>query len=206
MEAVARQVEAVIRTVPGTTSAYAERVTGGYFLNIVPDRGTLARYGVTIDDVQEAIAMALGGETVTTTVEGRERYCVNVRYPREFRSDPRGHRLATCWSTVRRAARCRLAQLAEDRAHPGRRPRSAPRMPSSRSMSTSISAAATSAGYVAEAQQAVEPTRSSFPPGYYAAWSGQFEYLERAKARLQDGRAGDAADDLPAALSEFPAV
>ena len=85
---LARQIEAAIRAVPGTTSAHAERVTGGYYLDIVPDRAQLARYGVMIDDVQEAIATALGGETVTTTVEGRERYSVNVRYPRDFRSDP----------------------------------------------------------------------------------------------------------------------
>ena len=74
MEAVARQVEAVLRNVPGTTSAYAERVIGGYYLDIVPDRERLARYGLSIQDVQEVIAMALGAEAITQTVEGRERY------------------------------------------------------------------------------------------------------------------------------------
>src|SRR3546814_682341 len=88
MEAVARQVEAAIKTVPGTSSAFSERVIGGYYLEIVPDRRVLARYGLTISDVQDVIVTALGGETVTTTVEGRERYGVNVRYPRDFRSDP----------------------------------------------------------------------------------------------------------------------
>ena len=71
------------------SSAYAERVIGGYYLDIVPDRAALARYGLMIGDVQEIIATALGGETVTTTVEGRERYGVNIRYPRDFRSSPR---------------------------------------------------------------------------------------------------------------------
>ena len=83
MEKLARQIEAVIRTVPGTTSAYAERVIGGYYLDIEPDRAQLARYGLTVGDVQNVIAMALGGEPVTTTVEGRERYTVNIRYPRD---------------------------------------------------------------------------------------------------------------------------
>ena len=77
-----------VRSVPGTTSAFAERVNGGSFLNIVPDRMRLAQYGVLIEDVQQAVSSALGGESVTTTVEGRERYGVNLRYPRDLRSDP----------------------------------------------------------------------------------------------------------------------
>jgi Cu/Ag efflux pump CusA len=98
MEKLARQIEAVIRTVPGTTSAYAERVIGGYYLNIDPDRAQLARYGLVVGDLQNLIAMALGAEPVTTTVEGRERYTVSIRYPRDYRSDPQaittevGHR------------------------------------------------------------------------------------------------------------------
>jgi copper/silver efflux system protein len=76
MEKLARQIEAVIRTVPGTTSAYAERVIGGYYLNIDPDRAQLSRYGLMVGDLQNLIAMALGAEPVTTTVEGRERYTV----------------------------------------------------------------------------------------------------------------------------------
>ena len=88
IEKLAREIEAVVRTVPGTTSAFAERVIGGYYLNIDPDRAQLARYGLTVDDVQNMIAMALGAEPVTTTVEGRERYTVSVRYPRDLRSDP----------------------------------------------------------------------------------------------------------------------
>src|SRR5207247_11321844 len=88
MEKLARQIEAVIRTVPGTASAYAERAIGGYYLNVDPDRTQLARYGLMVDDVQNLIAMALGAEPVTTTVEGRERYTVSIRYPRDLRSDP----------------------------------------------------------------------------------------------------------------------
>jgi Cu(I)/Ag(I) efflux system membrane protein CusA/SilA len=89
IENLSRQIEAVIRKVPGTTSAYAERVIGGYYLNVDPDRTQLARYGLMVDDIQNVIAMALGAEAVTTTVEGRERYTVSVRYPRDFRRQSR---------------------------------------------------------------------------------------------------------------------
>ena len=74
MERVARQIEQVLKTVPGTSSAYAERVIGGYYLDVVPNRDSFARYGLMVGDVQDAVATALGGEAVTTTVEGRERY------------------------------------------------------------------------------------------------------------------------------------
>src|SRR5882672_2239187 len=88
LDRIAKQIESVVRKVPGTTSAFAERVLGGYYLNIEPDRAALARYGLAIDDVQQVVRTALGGEMVTETVEGRERYSVNLRYPRDFRDDP----------------------------------------------------------------------------------------------------------------------
>ena len=88
IDRLSREVEAALRTVPGTASAYAERVQNGYYLEITPDRPALARYGLTVGDLQETIATALGGETVTTTVERRERYTVNVRYLRGLRNDP----------------------------------------------------------------------------------------------------------------------
>src|SRR4030088_157840 len=88
LEKLARQIEGVVKTVPGTSSAYAERVIGGYYLDVVPDREALARYGLTVSDVQDTVSSALGGETITTTVGGRERYGVNLRYPRDLRSDP----------------------------------------------------------------------------------------------------------------------
>jgi len=88
IEKLAREIEAAIKSVPGTSSAFAERIIGGYYLDIEPDRRELARYGLMIADVQQVVASALGAETVTTTVEGRERYGVSVRYPRDVRSDP----------------------------------------------------------------------------------------------------------------------
>src|SRR3979409_1167319 len=81
MERLARAIEQVLTTIPGTSSAYAERVIGGYYLDIVPNRDSLARYGLMVGDVQEVIATALGGDAVTTTTEGRERCTANARYP-----------------------------------------------------------------------------------------------------------------------------
>src|SRR5207248_5224522 len=88
IDKLSREIEAALRPVPGTASAYAERVQNGYYLEIIPDRPALARYGLTVGDLQETIATALGGETVTTTIEGRERYTVNVRYLRGLRNNP----------------------------------------------------------------------------------------------------------------------
>ena len=88
IDKIARAIEAAIRTVRGTASAYAERAISGYYLNVDPDRAQLARYGLMVGDVQNVIAMALGAEPVTATVEGRERYTVSIRYPRDYRSDP----------------------------------------------------------------------------------------------------------------------
>ena len=78
----------MLKAVPGTSSAYAERGIGGYYLDVTPDRAALARYGIMVQDVQDVIATALGGQTVTTTVEGRQRFSVNMRYPRDLRDNP----------------------------------------------------------------------------------------------------------------------
>ena len=118
MEVVARQVEAVLRNVPGTTSAYAERVIGGYYLDIVPDRERLARYGLSIQDVQEVIAMALGAEAITQTVEGRERYNVALRYPAALGRIPRPSR-TRYRSRFRGGGTVPLGEVATDRAHTG---------------------------------------------------------------------------------------
>ena len=84
---LAKQIEQVLKAVPGTSSAYAERGIGGYYLEVTPDRTALARYGIMVQDVQDTIATALGGQTVTTTVEGRQRFTVNMRYP-HLRDNP----------------------------------------------------------------------------------------------------------------------
>ena len=182
MEAVARQIEAVLRSVPGTTSAYAERVIGGYYLDILPDRVALGRYGLSIGDVQDVIALALGGEAVTTTVEGRERYTVNIRYPRELRSDPQA--IATeVQVAIPGGGTVPLGEVARIELTRG--------ATSIRTEDGQLAvyifvdiAGRDLGGYVAEARRAVAG-EVNLPPGYVVAWSGQFEYLERAAERLQ---------------------
>jgi Cu(I)/Ag(I) efflux system membrane protein CusA/SilA len=182
MEKLARQIEAAIRTVPGTTSAYAERVIGGYYLNIDPDRAQLARYGLTVGDLQNLIAMALGAEPITTTVEGRERYTISIRYPRDYRSDPQSIAMEVLIPTAD-GGTVPLGQVAKVSLAQG---------PANIRTENSQLAAyifvdlrdRDLGGYVADAQKAVA-AQVKFPPGYYVTWSGQFEYLQRAKARLQ---------------------
>jgi Cu(I)/Ag(I) efflux system membrane protein CusA/SilA len=182
LEAVARQVEAAVRGVPGTTSAHAERVTGGYFLDVLPDRARLAQYGVMIEDVQRAVASALGGETVTTTVEGRERYSVNVRYPRDFRSDPRAIASDILVPTLR-GGMLPLGQLAEVKLTQG--PTSIRTENAQLAVYVYVDFRGRDlAGYVEDAQRAVQD-KVSLPAGTYLVWSGQFEYLERAAAKLK---------------------
>ncbi|MDJ1156797.1 CusA/CzcA family heavy metal efflux RND transporter [Chelatococcus sp. SYSU_G07232] len=182
MEKVARRVEAVVRAVPGTASAYAERVIGGYYLDIVPDRAALARYGLMISDVQDVIATALGGEAVTTTVEGRERYAVNVRYPRDFRSDPQ----AIAQEVLVPLPNGGTVPLGEVAAIRPTRGATAIRTENGQlAVYIFVDIAGRDlGGYVAEARQAVAK-EVQFPPGTYVSWSGQFEYLERAAARLK---------------------
>jgi copper/silver efflux system protein len=182
MEKLARQIEAVIRTVPGTTSAYAERAIGGYYLNIDPDRAQLARYGLMIGDLQSMIAMALGAEPVTTTVEGRERYTVSIRYPRELRSDPQA--IATqVLIPLAEGGTVPLGQVAKVTLSQG--PASIRTENAQLAVYIYVDLRDRDlGGYVADAQKAVA-AQVKFPPGYYVSWSGQFEYLERAKARLQ---------------------
>ena len=182
MERLAKEIEAVVKTVPGTSSAFAERITGGYYLDIEPDRGALARYGLTIGDVQDVISTALGGELVTTTVEGRERFGVIVRYPRELRSDPQRIAAEVLVPTPA-SGMLPLGQVARIRIAKG--------APSIRTENSLLSAYIyvdirdrDIGSYVADAQKAVAD-RVQFPPGYYATWSGQFEYMQRAIEKLK---------------------
>jgi Cu(I)/Ag(I) efflux system membrane protein CusA/SilA len=182
MEKLARQIEAVLRNVPGTASAYAERTIGGYYLNIDPDRAQLARYGLMVGDVQSVVAMALGAEPVTTTVEGRERYSVSLRYPRDYRSDPQAI-ASEVLIPLPDGGTVPLGQVAKVTRAQG---------PASiRTENAQLAAYIyvdlrdrDLGGYVADAQKAVA-AQVKFPPGTYVTWSGQFEYLERAKARLK---------------------
>ncbi|MHB8666044.1 MAG: efflux RND transporter permease subunit [Burkholderiales bacterium] len=178
---LAKEIESVVKTVPGTTSAFAERVNGGYYLDILPDRIALARYGLAVGDLQDIIGTALGGEMVTTTVEGLERFGVAVRYPRRLREDPQAIATQILVPTMN-GAMIPLGQLAKISLI------KAP--PSIRTENALLTAYiyvdirdSDIGGYVARAQKAVRE-QVKFPPGYYATWSGQFEYMQRAKARL----------------------
>ena len=181
IEKLAKQIESVVKTVPGTTSAYAERVTGGYYVDIDPDRLALARYGLSVGELQDVIGVALGGETVTTTVEGLERFGVTVRYPRELRQNPQAI-ASQVLVPVMGGAMVPLGQLARVSLQ------QAP--PAIRTENALLTAYIfvdirdrDIGGYVSDAQKAVRE-QVKFPPGYYATWSGQFEYMERAKAKL----------------------
>jgi Cu(I)/Ag(I) efflux system membrane protein CusA/SilA len=182
MERLAKEIEQVVRTVPGTTSAFAERLTGGYYLDVVPDQAALSRYGLTINDVHEVVSAALGGERLTTTVEGRQRFDVSVRYPRELRSDPDAIARNTMVA-VKEGGMVPLGQLAKIEIVQG--------PPGIRTENALLSAYIfvdirdrDIGGYVEDAKRAVA-TRVHFPPGYYVTWSGQFEYLQHAIAKLK---------------------
>jgi copper/silver efflux system protein len=182
MERMAKEIEAVIKQVPGTTSAFAERITGGFYLNIEPDRQQLARYGLAVGELQEVIGTALGGEMVTTTVEGRERFAVTVRYPRELRADPDLIARQVLVPTMD-GAMIPLGQLARVEVAKG--------APGIRTENALLSAyiyvdirGRDIGGYVADAKKAVA-SGVKFPPGYYVTWSGQFEYMERAIEKMK---------------------
>ncbi len=187
MERLAKEIESVVKTVPGTSSAFAERITGGFYLDIVPDRIALARYGLTVGEVMDVVAAALGGEMVTTTVEGRERFGVTVRYPRELRGDPqqiaREVLVPIGGEMGGPPAMVPLGQVAKIGIVKG--------APAIRTENALLSAyiyvdirERDIGSYVAEARRAVN-AQVKFAPGYYIAWSGQFEYMERAIEKLK---------------------
>jgi copper/silver efflux system protein len=182
IDKLARQVEQVLKTVPGTSSAYAERSIGGYYLEVSPDRAALARYGIMVQDVQDVIATALGGQTVTTTVEGRQRFSVNMRYPRDLRDNPQAIANDVLVPMPAGGA-VPLGEIAK--VVPARGPSSI--RTENGQLATYIYVDIRDrdlGGYVADAQRAVQ-AGIRFPAGYYVVWSGQYEYLERATARLK---------------------
>jgi Cu(I)/Ag(I) efflux system membrane protein CusA/SilA len=182
MERLAKEIEAVVKTVPGTSSAFAERITGGFYINIEPDRQALARYGLAVGDLQDVIGTALGGEMVTTTVEGRERFGVTVRYPRELRANPQQIASEILVPTMG-GAMVPLGQVAKVEIAKG--------APSIRTENALLSTYIyvdirdrDIGGFVKEARAAVN-AQVKFPPGYYATWSGQFESMERAIEKMK---------------------
>jgi len=182
IDKLAKQIEQVLKTVPGTSSAYAERALGGYYLDVTPDRAALARYGIMVQDVQDVIGTALGGQTVTTTVEGRQRFSVNMRYPRDLRDNPQSiaNDILVPMPAGGAVPLGEVAKIA-----PARGPTSIRTENGQLAVYIYVDIRDRDlGGYVADAQQAVKAS-IQFPAGSYVVWSGQFEYLERAAARLK---------------------
>lgn len=182
IDKLAKQIEQILKAVPGTSSAYAERGIGGYYLDVTPDRAALARYGIMIQDVHDVIGTALGGQTVTTTVEGRQRFSVNMRYPRDLRDSPQAIANDVLVPMPAGGA-VPLGEVAK--VAPSRGPTSIRTENGQLAVYIYVDIRDRDlGGYVADAQQAVKAS-IQFPPGSYVVWSGQFEYLERATARLK---------------------
>ncbi len=181
IERVSKEIEAVVKGLPGTRSAFAERVSGGRYIDIEVDRTLAARYGLNVMDVQDMIRTAIGGENITTTVEGRERYPVNLRYPRALRDSVSA--LAASRIATPSGAQIPLGELATLRLMDG-----PPEIKSENARLNGwiyVDIDDTDIGsFVANAKIAVEQ-QVKIPPGYSLTWSGQYEYMERAKAKLK---------------------
>ncbi|HAU1280174.1 TPA: efflux RND transporter permease subunit [Legionella pneumophila] len=181
IEAIGKEIEMVAKEVKGTSTVYAERVAGGYFLDFQINRDQLARYGLTIMDVNRIIESAVGGENIATTIEGRERYPVNVRYLRELRDDP--DKLNRILVKTPSGAEVPIAQLVTLTF------RSGPAMVRDENgmlagyVFIDISGRDIG-GYVEELKQAVK-VKVKLPPGYTLAWSGQYEFMQRVYERLK---------------------
>ncbi|HET7460860.1 MAG TPA: CusA/CzcA family heavy metal efflux RND transporter, partial [Longimicrobium sp.] len=201
LERIGREVEAAVRMVPGTRSAFAERAVSGYYLDVEIDRQAAARYGLNVREVQSVIASAIGGMTITWTVEGRERYAMRLRYPHELRDQP--EKLAEVLVPVAPrgggapggamgmgggeepaapAAQVPLGQLARIRQVSG--PMAVKTEGAFPTAWVYVDVAGRDlGGYVADARAMVE-RMVPLPPGYTLQWSGQYEYMRRARARL----------------------
>ena len=186
LERIGTEVEAVVRKVPGTTSVFAERVMGGRFVEFEIDREAIARYGLNIADVQDVLSVALGGMPLTTTVEGLQRYTINLRYDRDFRSDLRALREDIVVPTPT-GAQIPLGQLATVKVVDG--PMGIKSEGAVPNAWVYVDIRGVDVGtFVQNAKRAVAEAQArgeiNLPGGYNLFWSGQYEYLLRAKERL----------------------
>ncbi len=186
LEQIGTEVEAVVRQVPGTASAFAERVMGGHYIEFEIDRDAIARYGLTVGDVQDVLSVALGGMPLTTTVEGLQRYTVNLRYDRDFRSDLDSLKRDIVIPTPT-GAQIPLGELATIKVVDG--PMSIKTEDAVPNDWVYVDIQGIDVGtYVQNAMHAVNTAiadgQIKMPPGYNLFWSGQYEYMLRAKARL----------------------
>jgi Cu(I)/Ag(I) efflux system membrane protein CusA/SilA len=180
LDRLGRQVEAVVKELPGTRSAFADRVMGGSYLDLQIDREAAARYGLTVGDVQDVIQSAIGGMNVSWTVEGLERYPINVRYPRELR-DNVGH-LKEILVATPAGLQVPLGQLATVDIHDG-----PPMIKSENARPNAwvyVDLRGIDIGRWVESARAAVAESVELPDGYTIFWSGQYEYMERARERL----------------------
>jgi len=181
IQKVGENIENILRNIPGTRSVYAERVGGGYYVDIIPKREALARYKLNIEDLHSVIMSAVGGETVTTTIEGRERYTINVRYPRDLRSDI--EYLERIFITTMDGIQLPIKEVAEIKLSYG------PSMIRDENGRLSgyvyVDITGTDIGtYVKKAKDAIDKSLK-LPKGYTILWSGQYESMLRVKERLK---------------------
>ncbi len=180
IEQIGRQIETVVMQVEGTTSAYSERVAGGRYIEITPDRVKAARLGLNISDINAVISAAVGGMNITETIEGLERYPVNLRFPREVRDDLEN--LKALLLVTPTGAQISLAQVAEVKIVDG------PPMLKSENARlngwTFVDIRGVDVGTYVQKAQAVVREQVKLPPGYSITWSGQYEYMLRAQEKL----------------------
>jgi copper/silver efflux system protein len=177
---IGREIETAVGMVPGTRSVFAERVSEGYYLDCTVRRPVIARYGLTVDDVQTVIQSAVGGANVTTTIEGRERFPVNVRYGREFRDDLTKLKRALVETPI--GAQIPLGELADLKLNAG--PTSIKSEAAQLVGYVYVDIAARDAGSYVRDAQAMVSKMVKVPAGYSLTWSGSFESMERASRRL----------------------
>jgi Cu(I)/Ag(I) efflux system membrane protein CusA/SilA len=183
IERIGERVEEIVKTVPATRSVFAERVAGGYFVDFELNRDALARYGLTVEDANAVIMAAIGGEEITTTIEGRARYGVSVRYPRELREDP--ERLARVLVTAPGGAQIPLSQIAAIETSQG------PAMVRDENgllagyVYVDFDTAKRDVGSYVEEAKAKVAKELTVPQGYTLAWSGQWENMLRVRERLK---------------------
>jgi Cu(I)/Ag(I) efflux system membrane protein CusA/SilA len=180
IERIAGEIERVVKPLPGVSSALAERLTGGRYIDIDIDRERAARYGLNVADVQSLVSAAIGGENIGETIEGLQRFPINVRYPREIRDSLEG--LRSLPLLTERGAQIRLSDVAKVVVTDG-----APMIRSENARPSGwvyVDIRGRDLRSVVHDMQDVVGREITLPPGYSVAWSGQFEYLERAQKRL----------------------
>jgi Cu(I)/Ag(I) efflux system membrane protein CusA/SilA len=180
IQAIGRQLERILGDVPGTASVYSERVAGGRYIKVDIHRAQAARYGLNIADVQQVVATAIGGTNVAQTIEGLERYPINLRYPQEYRDSP--EKLALLPIVTPSGNRIALADVAEVYVEEG-----PPAIKSENARPngwTFVDIEGVDIGSYVEQAMVVVDKELDLPPGYSVSWSGQYEYMQRAKEKM----------------------